>query len=110
MGRESLTASLLQEMRRGNIVLCVLTKLTEPMYGYRLSALLHADGFEVDQNTLYPLLRRLSSQGLLHATWDTSETKPRKYYAITKKGITVRDRLAEEWDRMNTTIRSILKG
>ena len=101
MGRESLEASLLQEMRRGTIVLCVLSHLDRPMYGYGLSARLSEEGLAVDQNTLYPLLRRLSSQGLLESRWDMSESKPRKYYLITDAGKALRERLAAEWRSMS---------
>ena len=109
MGRESLEASLLQEMRRGTIVLCVLSHLDRPMYGYGLAARLSEEGVAVDQNTLYPLLRRLSSQGLLASEWDMSESKPRKYYRITKKGQELRKNLAEEWRNMSAAMARMIE-
>lgn len=108
MGRENVTASLNLEMRRGTIVLCVLSRLDKPMYGYDMVGELEKKGIPVDANTLYPLLRRLSSQGLLKSTWDMSTSKPRKYYVITKKGETVRQELKNQWLAMTDAMNKII--
>lgn len=100
MGRETVEASLAMEMRRGTIVLVVLLCLDEPVYGYNLVEKLASKGIPVEANTLYPLLRRLSSQGLLDNRWDTSTSKPRKYYVITEKGKQVRGDLKNQWKKM----------
>ena len=57
------------ELRRGVIVLAVLSQLNSEQYGYSLLKLLSDQGLEVDQGTLYPLLRRLEAQGLLQSVW-----------------------------------------
>ena len=97
MGRETVESSLVMEMRRGTIVLVVLYCLDEPVYGYSLVEELARTGIPVEANTLYPLLRRLSSQGLLDNQWDTSNSKPRKYYVITEKGKQLRQDLKKQW-------------
>ena len=98
MGRETVEASLAMELRRGTIVLMVLGVLEQPTYGYKLAEELALKGMPIDGNTLYPLLRRLSSQGLLTDSWDTSQTKPRKYYRLTKEGKRVRSALRKQWE------------
>ena len=72
-----------QELRRGTVVLACLLLLRQPGYGYALLDQLRDLGFAVDANTLYPLLRRLESQGLLTSSWDTEESRPRKFYRPT---------------------------
>ncbi len=75
-----------QELRRGTVVVASLVALREPGYGYGLLETLAAQGFEVDANTLYPLLRRLEEQGLLTSEWDTSGPRPRKFYRTSPEG------------------------
>ena len=75
-----------QELRRGTIVLACLMLLSTPDYGYALLTALERAGFEVDTNTLYPLLRRLEKQGLLTSEWNTDEARPRKFYSTTTDG------------------------
>ena len=77
--------------------------------GYRLVEQLAEKGIPVESNTLYPLLRRLSSQGLLEDRWDTSSSKPRKYYCITDEGKRVRDALAKQWNHMSDAMKDIMK-
>ena len=108
MGRETVESSLIMEMRRGTIVLVVLYCLDEPVYGYSLVEELARKGVPVETNTLYPLLRRLSSQGLLDNQWDTSNAKPRKYYVITEEGRELRDKLKEQWGEMSRAVQGIV--
>lgn len=65
---------------KGALTLAVLSQIQTPQYGYSLVQLLEKLGIPIDQSTLYPLLRRLEKQELVTNTWDTSESKPRKYY------------------------------
>jgi len=65
MEQEQMVENMVLELRRGVIVLAVLSQLQEEQYGYSILKLLSDKGLEVDQGTLYPLLRRLESQGLL---------------------------------------------
>src|SRR5690606_36005948 len=75
---------LMQELKRGTLTIGVLSQLHKPQYGYSLVALLEEKNFQVEAGTLYPLLRRLEKQGLLESKWDTNETRPRKYYMLSK--------------------------
>lgn len=86
MERDEIVSGFILELCRGTVILCVLTKLKEPTYGYNLIAELADCGISIEANTLYPLLRRLESQGLLLSVWNTESTKPRKYYNITDLG------------------------
>lgn len=81
--------NLTLELRKGTLVLAVLSQLNQKHYGYSLVETLNGHGLKIDQNTLYPLLRRLDKQGLLDATWDVSETRPRKYYQLSDLGVKV---------------------
>ena len=85
------------ELRRGVIVMAVLSQLEEEQYGYSLLKLLADQGLELDQGTLYPLLRRLESQGLLQSVWRLEEARPRRYYVISPEGQKILPQLKEEW-------------
>jgi DNA-binding PadR family transcriptional regulator len=85
------------ELRRGVIVLAVLSQLGEEQYGYSLLKLLADQGLELDQGTLYPLLRRLESQGLLQSVWRLEEARPRRYYVISPEGRKILPLLKQEW-------------
>ena len=89
--------SLMTELRRGTLTLAVLSQLRTPQYGYSLVQLLEGSGIAIDQSTLYPLLRRLEKQGLLSSSWDTSESRPRKYYVLSEFGAEIYLQLKEEW-------------
>lgn len=102
-------SGLILELRRGTIVLSVLSKLQKPMYGYSLVSELTESGIPVEGNTLYPMLRRLESQGLLESRWDTAEAKPRKYYAVTAEGCAVRETLERNWREIVESMNRILE-
>ena len=97
------------ELRRGLIVLAVLSQLAEEQYGYSLLKLLADQGLDVDQGTLYPLLRRLEAQGLLQSVWKLEEARPRRYYVISQAGKDLLPRLKEEWDKIVTMMSRMLK-
>lgn len=104
---EEITLSHLQELRRGTVALACLLRLRSPDYGYSLLERLAADGLDVDSNTLYPLLRRLEKQGLLTSSWNTDEARPRKFYQTSPAGATLAVALAEDWDRLDTSLRNL---
>ncbi|CAM4273326.1 PadR family transcriptional regulator [Paenibacillus tarimensis] len=101
---------LTQELRRGTIIIGVLSQLAEPQYGYSLVTVLQGKGFSIDAGTLYPLLRRLEKQGLLESRWDTDQTRPRKYYLLSPMGRTVYVQLCEEWRSMSVSLESLIRG
>ena len=101
MGEErDLLESLLMELRRGTLVLSVLSQMREKKYGYALVQRLEEKGSAIDPNTLYPLLRRLEKQGLLESVWETGGSKPRKYYKRTAYGDAIYEKLKEQWKEM----------
>lgn len=99
-----LQSNLSSELRRGAVTLCVLSRLTEPRYGYALVETLQQKGVHVEPGTLYPLLRRLEKQGLLTSEWETSGSKPRKYYVLSDMGKEVYRALLDEWRDMRQAI------
>ncbi|SFI24480.1 DNA-binding transcriptional regulator, PadR family [Streptosporangium canum] len=106
---DELLSTHLQELRRGTVVLACLLILKQPNYGYALLDLLGRRGFTVDANTLYPLLRRLEKQELLTSDWNTEESRPRKFYRTSDKGVALADTLSRGWDELDTAFRT-LKG
>ena len=105
-----LLESLTIELRRGTLTLAVLSQLSEPQYGYSLVQLLEKSGIAIDQSTLYPLLRRLEKQALLSSLWDTSKSRPRKYYVLSDYGKEVFDVLKSEWEKTAREMELLLKG
>ena len=87
----------LTELRRGVLVLAVLSRLQLPQYGYSLRQALAEGGLPVEEGTLYPLLRRLESQGLLASEWDTGYAPPRRYYRLSDEGVRAFAALADAW-------------
>jgi PadR family transcriptional regulator PadR len=99
-----------QELRRGTVVLACLLLLREPGYGYALIDQLAGLGFAVEANTLYPLLRRLEGQGMLVSTWNTDESRPRKFYRISSDGERLAQELLAEWGRIDASVRRLANG
>ncbi|GIL35923.1 PadR family transcriptional regulator [Phycicoccus sp. DTK01] len=97
-------AGHLQELRRGTVVVAALASLRTAGYGYALLETLGRAGFEVDANTLYPLLRRLEKQGLLTAEWNTEESRPRKFYRTSPSGEDVLAALRADWRALDAAI------
>ena len=102
------TQNLVQELRRGVIVLAVLSQLHTEQYGYSLMKRLEDQGMQVDQGTLYPLLRRMEEQGLLESNWRTDTSRPRRYYVLSDFGNQVLGEMAAEWGRIKTTVDTLL--
>lgn len=92
--------NVILDLRRGVIVLAVLSQLAEEQYGYSLLKRLADLGLEVDQGTLYPLLRRLEGQGLLESNWRIEEGRPRRYYHISPAGQAALPGLRGEWQQI----------
>lgn len=106
----SLLNSLTTELRRGTLTLAVLSQLRKPQYGYSLVQLLEESGIHIDQSTLYPLLRRLEKQELVTSSWDTSESRPRKYYVLSEFGVETFLQLKSEWMENSNQLLQLLKG
>ncbi len=98
------------ELRRGIVVLAVLSQTNTARYGYSLIQRLSEQGLDIEEGTLYPLLRRLEEQGLLESEWEVGESRPRKYYHISPAGREVLSILSAEWFAMADVMRGILRG
>src|SRR5579872_4083297 len=93
-GNMDLFENLRGELRRGCLILAVLAQLRIERYGYTLRKALADDGLEIDEGTLYPLLRRLESQGLLVSEWREDEN--------------ILKRLLVEWQEINASLEKII--
>ncbi len=99
---------LTQELRRGSLVLATLSQLDKPKYGYALVEDLSKRGLEIEQGTLYPLLRRLEEQELLESEWNVDGSRPRRYYVISPDGRDVFDELTKEWKGLTAVVGNLL--
>ncbi len=106
----TLLNSLVTELRRGTLTLAVLSQLRLPQYGYSLVQSLEKSGISIEQSTLYPLLRRLEKQELVTSSWDTTESRPRKYYVLSEYGLDIFQQLKAEWEKTSSELGSLLKG
>jgi DNA-binding PadR family transcriptional regulator len=98
------------ELRRGIVVLAVLSQMDTARYGYSLIQRLAELGLDIEEGTLYPLLRRLEKQGLLESEWEVGEARPRKYYRISAAGQEVLKALSAEWFETVQVMSRILDG
>ena len=105
----NLINNLVVELKRGTQILSVLSQLRKNQYGYSLLQALEEKGVNIEAGTLYPLLRRLESQGLLQSEWDTTESRPRKYYILSHDGIETYDTLIQEWRKIVLEMDQIIK-
>ena len=101
---------LTQELRRGILVLAALSQLEEEKYGYALINSLAEKGLDIEQGTLYPLLRRLESQGLLQSEWNVEGSRPRRYYVISPDGTQTLEKLTGEWRKITHVMEKLLAG
>jgi DNA-binding PadR family transcriptional regulator len=104
----SMHEKLTQELRRGILVLATLSQLKSAKYGYALIEELSNQGLEIDQGTLYPLLRRLEDQGLLESEWNTEGSRPRRYYKLSPTGGKLLQVLINDWQELVTVMDGLL--
>jgi DNA-binding PadR family transcriptional regulator len=107
--REPDIGSLETEMNRGFLHILVLALLEKDMYGYSMVKHIEGLGYRVEENTLYPLLRRLEKNGWIASKWDLTEDRPRKFYAVTPEGRALRAGLLEVWKNQNRILDEIRK-
>ncbi|QDH72572.1 PadR family transcriptional regulator [Brevundimonas sp. M20] len=100
--------SMRLELRRGSLVLAVLACLRTERYGYTLRQALAADGLEMEESTLYPLLRRLESQGLLQSEWREEEKRKKRFYVLSPMGVSMLAALTDEWRGISDSLEKLL--
>lgn len=98
------------ELRRGSLVLAVLAALRKEQYGYTLRKTLEEQGMAIDEGTLYPLLRRLESQGLLLSEWREEEKRNKRFYRLSADGKVILKQLLAEWLNINSSLNGMVKG
>jgi PadR family transcriptional regulator, regulatory protein PadR len=101
--------SLRLELRRGCLILAVLAQLRAEHYGYTLRKALADEGLAIEESTLYPLLRRLETQGLLTSEWREEEKRNKRFYKLSAAGVTILAQLLAEWNAINDSLHKILK-
>ncbi len=104
---DDLYESLRMELRRGSLVLAVLARLRQERYGYTLRQALADDGLEMEESTLYPLLRRLETQGLLVSEWREEDRRRKRFYRLSPQGETMLARLLDEWRSISASLAGI---
>jgi PadR family transcriptional regulator len=109
MGDADAFGKLELELRRGVVVLATLSQLHTPRYGYELRQALADKGMPIEEGTLYPLLRRLETQGLLKSEWKIEDGPPRRYYSLNANGRRLLKKLTESWQGMNDAMNRLLK-
>jgi len=92
------------EMNRGFLQVLILTLLETEAYGYAMVRTIRDQGYEVEENTLYPLLRRLEKNGWIRSKWDVREERPRKFYSITEEGRALRAELQSIWKKQDQVL------
>lgn len=101
-------AKLELELRRGVVVLATLSQLRTPRYGYELRQAMAEKGMPIEEGTLYPLLRRLETQGVLSSEWKIEDGPPRRYYALNADGRKLLKKLTSSWQSMNDAMDRLL--
>ena len=98
------------ELRRGSLILAVLAQLRSEQYGYTLRKSLAEHGMAIDEGTLYPLLRRLETQGLLVSEWREEEKRNKRFYSLSSEGKQILKQLLAEWKAIDSSLDGIVKG
>ena len=106
----NLFENLRLELRRGSLILAVLAQLRTEQYGYTLRKALAEHGMEIDEGTLYPLLRRLESQGLLVSEWREEDKRNKRFYLLSPHGKHILKQLLAEWKSIDSSLNGIVKG
>jgi len=101
--------SLKMELRRGCLIVAVLAQLRVEHYGYTLRKALADEGLAIEESTLYPLLRRLETQGLLTSQWREEDKRNKRFYRLSPNGETILTQLLVEWNGINASLHKILK-
>jgi PadR family transcriptional regulator PadR len=108
LANSDLFENLRLELRRGSLIVAVLAQLRTEHYGYALRKKLADRGMEIEESTLYPLLRRLESQGLLVSEWREEDKRNKRFYRLSTDGAQILKQLLEEWQNMNSSLNRII--
>jgi len=106
----NLFENLRMELRRGSLILAVLAQLHTEQYGYTLRKALAEHGMAVDEGTLYPLLRRLETQGLLVSEWREEDKRNKRFYVLSDVGKQIFQQLLAEWQSIDSSLKGMTEG
>jgi DNA-binding PadR family transcriptional regulator len=109
MDKNKIIKNFVQELNKGAMVMVVLKLLKKDKYGYALVNRMKEEGIEIEQSTLYPMLRRLEKQDLLTSSWEVSTSRPRKYYKTTDFGESVLEELIDLYNDSFKRFNRIIK-
>ena len=98
------------ELRRGAVVVAVLAALRTEQYGYTLRKALAEHGMAIDEGTLYPLLRRLETQGLLVSEWREADKRNKRFYRLSAEGSEILKQLVAEWKGIDSSLDRNFEG
>ena len=101
--------NLRSELRRGSLIVAVLAELRQEQYGYTLRKSLEENGISMDEGTLYPLLRRLESQGLLASEWRAQDKRNKRFYRLSPQGELILTQLLLDWENLSQSLKAILQ-
>src|ERR1700683_5830467 len=107
---EAIFDSLRLELRRGCLIVAVLAQLRNEHYGYTLRKALADEGLAIEKSTLYPLLRRLETQGLLRSEWREEDKRNKRFYILSTDGQEVLEQLLAEWRSLDSSLSEIVGG
>lgn len=110
VSRDTEHAKFEQDLRKGALVLAVLSQVRTAQYGYSLRQALVERGMPIEEGTLYPLLRRLEAQGLLESQWQAESGPPRRYYTLSERGTTLFRDLSASWGSLASVMDRLLEG
>jgi len=105
---DDLLGQLRLELRRGCLTMAVLAQLRSEQYGYTLRKALEERGLAMDESTLYPLLRRLESQGLLVSEWREENKRNKRFYRLSPEGKVLLKQLLAEWESINLSLKQLI--
>ena len=107
---EDLFEKLRVELRRGSLILAVLGALRVERYGYTLRQSLEDAGLPIEESALYPLLRRLETQGLLTSEWREEAKRNKRFYRLSRDGEALLAQLLGEWNAISVSILRLTQG
>ena len=102
-------ANLEIEMNRGFLQILVLIALEQKMYGYKMIKFFEEHGYTVEENTLYPILRRLEKNSLIKSEWNVGGERPKKFYIVTALGRSMRKKALSIWDEQTDMLKKIME-
>jgi PadR family transcriptional regulator, regulatory protein PadR len=100
----NLIENLRIELRSGCLAVAAMSQLKQEHYGYTLRKALEEVGLGIEESTLYPLLRRLESQGLLVSEWREEGRRKKRFYKLSPRGERVLEKLLVEWSSINLAL------